>query len=92
MSWVAKAPLVYDDSLYSEEEVGECMQYGHRKVSDATQITRALISIANSLAILANETEEISPIVEAGFIIGGPPTPTDEEFDAAAAPPKGRSS
>ncbi len=31
---------------------------------------RALVSIANSLAILADETAEISPIAHAAFIVG----------------------
>ncbi len=63
-------PLVYDDSMEEILDLGGNVYYRQRRSSDSEQQTRALISIANSLAILADETAEISPITHAAFIIG----------------------
>ncbi len=58
--WVPKEKLVY------ECPGGEQNPWS----SDISQATRALISIANYLAILADETDDITPITHAAFIIG----------------------
>ncbi len=76
--WVAKEKLEY-----------ECPS-GDQWSSDASQATRALISIANSLAILADETDDITPITHAAFIIGDAMcqghSPPDPEHPAFVAP------
>ncbi len=69
-----REPMTYNDRVTTYEHpatsISPAYNYSGRDVSDMEQATRALISIANSLAILADETAEMSPIAHAAFIIG----------------------
>ncbi len=69
-AWVPKQKLVYQEPDMPTGEV--------RNISFHAQITRALVSIANSLAIIADETEEMSPILHAAFTIGDAMDTEDE--------------
>ncbi len=84
--FVPKPKLVFDDSTVAHPVWGE--EFNVRRVSDQEQIARALISIANSLAILADEADEMTPIVHAAFIVGDAMNADPPE--EAVVPGKGR--
>ncbi len=65
----------------------EPMEY-EIKASPEVNAAYALISIANSLAILADETEEISPIVHAGFIAAEGASADDGIDELSEVPPR----
>ncbi len=87
-AWIPKVPLVYEEPgtyIYGAEGTTP-----RQALSAESQITRALISIANSLLVIADETSDMSPVIHAAFIIGDA---MNAEDDAEPLPlTKGRAS